>query len=215
MKTNDLIEELARGLTPIERLPRPSASVAAWCAGAAIYVGLLAFGMSSLEGDSIGVGASFWIAQAAAMATAVLASAAAFTTVIPGLASRARVWATAAAVAWLATLVAASPADVDWSAVAGASHEWLCVAFIVFGGAPPMVALALMLRRGAPLRPVTTAAFAALAAATLANIGACVSLPHANGAITLTWHGGVVAASVVLAAASARLIFTWPTAQRS
>jgi hypothetical protein len=83
------------------------------------------------------------------------------------------------------------------------------VGFIVAGGAPLLAVLAWMLRRGAPLEPATTAAFAALAVAALANVGACVSLPHANNAVTLFWHGGVVAAVTVGAAVCGRLLFSW------
>jgi hypothetical protein len=72
-----------------------------------------------------------------------------------------------------------------------------------------------MLRRGAPLNPATTAAFAALSVAALANVGACVSLPHANDAVTLAWHGGTIAVVTACAAASGRRLFSWPHAGRS
>jgi hypothetical protein len=70
-----------------------------------------------------------------------------------------------------------------------------------------------MLRRGAPLRPSTTAAFAVLAAAALANAGACFSLPHANGAVTFAWHGTVVLVLIILGALTGRLVFAWRRAQ--
>jgi hypothetical protein len=124
-----------------------------------------------------------------------------------------RWWAAAAALVWLATLGAAPSADFDWSKVAAASHEWICVGFIVLGGAPLAAVIARMLRRGAPLSPATTAAFAALAVGALANVGACVALPHASGAITLVWHGSVVLASIVLAALLGGLAFSWRTAR--
>jgi hypothetical protein len=108
-----------------------------------------------------------------------------------------------------------SVADADWSAVSTATHEWWCVGFIVVGGAPLLFVLARMLRRGAPLRPATTAAFAALSVAALANVGACLSLPHANNAVTLAWHGGVIVVSTLCAAASGRLLFSWRLARPS
>jgi hypothetical protein len=72
-----------------------------------------------------------------------------------------------------------------------------------------MLVLAVMLRRGAPLTPGATAALAALAVAALANVGACLSLPHANSAITVVWHGGVVLVLAAVAALAARLLFGW------
>jgi hypothetical protein len=150
------------------------------------------------------------VSQAAAVVTGVLAALAAFNSVVPG-SPNLRVWAVLAGVVWLGTLVMSSA--WDWAAVATASHEWLCVGFIVLGGAPLMVALAVMLRRGAPLRPAATGALAALAVGALANVGACLSLPHANGAITFAWHGGTVVLLVAAAAWSGQLVFRWSGAQ--
>jgi len=153
--------------------------------------------------DSIG------LVEATSIAAGVLASGAAFASVVPGSSSRLQWWAVAAALVWLATLGAAPLAGIDWSTVAAASHEWLCVGFIVVGGAPLAVVLARLLRRGAPLSPAMTAALGALAVGSLANVGACLSLPHANGAVTFAWHGGVVLGVVALAALAGHYLFSW------
>jgi hypothetical protein len=181
--------------------------------GAVAYVGVLVVGMNALKGDSAGVGAGFWISQIAAIVVGLLASRAAFASVIPGLPSHARGWAVLAALVWLGTLVVASPWNFDWASVVGANHEWVCVGFIVIGGTPLMLVLTVMLRRGAPLSPAATAALAALAVAAMANVGACLSLPHANSAITVVWHGGVVLALAAVAALTARLLFGWSAAR--
>jgi len=215
MNTNDLIDNLAAGLEPVAPLWPPGKRAAAWSLGAALYVSLLVIGMSSGGTGTDGAGAMFWVPQIAAIVTGLVASAAAFASVVPGLPKQSRAWAAAAALVWLGTLVVASPGDVDWATVPVASHEWICVGVIVVGGAPLMLALMLMLRHGAPLSPATTAALAALAVGTLANVGACLSLPHANGAITFAWHGGVVLALVVVAAVSGSLVFAWPARSRS
>ena len=76
-----------------------------------------------------------------------------------------------------------------------------------------MLVLTVMLRRGAPLNPAATAALAALAVGAMANVGACLSLPHANSAITLVWHGGVVLVLAAVAALTARLVFGWSAAR--
>jgi len=209
MNTDDLVQKLARELEPVAPLRRPAARAGAWFAGAALFIAALAIGMGFVNGYPDGVDVTFWAVQVAAIVTSLLASAAAFASVIPGLSSRSRSLAIAAAASWLVMLAAASTADADWSAVSSATHEWWCVGFIVAGGAPLLVALARMLRRGAPLNPATTAAFAALSAAALANVGACISLPHANNAVTLAWHGGVIAAATMGAAACGRLVFFW------
>lgn len=209
MNTNDLIEDLARGLEPSAPLSRPGRRAAAWSLGAAVYLSLIVVGVSVFKARAPGAGAGLWVSQIAAVVMGLLASRAAFVSVVPGLPKGSRVWAVLAALVWLGTLVAASPPDFDWAAVLSASHEWVCVGFIIVGGAPLMWVLAAMLRRGAPLSPATTAAFAALAVGALANVGACLSLPHANSAVTFAWHGGVVLALVLVAALTGRLVFGW------
>lgn len=213
MNTNDLIENLGRGLEPIAPLWRPSTRAAAWSLGAAFYVGILVVGMSVGKSGTAGAGTGYWVSQIAAVVMGLLASRAAFASVVPGSSKRAWLWAVLAAVVWLGTLAFASPWDFDWATVLGATHEWLCVGFIVIGGVPLMWVLAVMLRRGAPLTPGATAAFAALAVAGLANVGACLSLPHANSAVTLAWHGGVVLALVLVAAFAGQLVFRWNAAR--
>ncbi len=209
MNTNDLIEDLARGVKPITPLWRPGRRAAAWCFGATVYLGIVVLAMSAVNARAGGAGAAFWVSQIAAVAMGLLASRAAFVSVVPGMSKRSHAWAVLAALVWLGTLVAASPPDFDWGTVPAASHEWMCVGFIVMAGAPLMFVLAVMLRRGAPLRPATTAAFAALAVGALANVGACLSLSHANSAITLAWHGSAVIALAAFGAFAGRFMFVW------
>ena len=212
MNTNDLIETLAQGLEPKATLWRPGTRTAAWALGAAVYLGILVLTMSAINSHTGSAGAGFWASQIAAVVMGLLAGRAAFVSVVPGLPKRSRVWPVLAALVWLGTLAAASPPDFDWPTVLAASHEWVCVGFIVMGGVPLMWVLVAMLRRGAPLSPATTAAFAALAVAALANVGACLSLPHANSAITFAWHGGVVLILALVAALTGHLMFRWRTA---
>lgn len=216
MNTNDLIDSLAEGLEPAAPLWSPGKRTLAWFLGALLYVGVLIAAMSFADKWS-GDGWLVWLPQLAAIVTGLLASGAAFASVVPGVPQRLRVWAGVAALTWLGIVLAASPAEVDWASVPGANHEWGCVGVIVVGGAPLMWALLFMLRRGAPLRPAVTGALAALTVGALTNIAACVSLPHANGAITFAWHGGVVLALVLIAAAGGHLVFEWrarPTSAR-
>jgi hypothetical protein len=210
LNTDELAEKLAREVEPAPALPRPGARARAWFLGAVVYVAVLAVAMIVVPASERGTGSPFWFAQAAAIAASLFAAVAAFASVVPGLVSRAQIGAAAAVLIWLASLIVA-PGQFDWSTAAAASHEWLCVGFIVLGGAPLLAALAWLLRAGAPLRPATTAAFAALSVATLANVGACAALPHENGAIMLLWHGGVVVSCVALAALAGRFLFSWRT----
>jgi hypothetical protein len=124
--------------------------------------------------------------------------------------ARALSWAITAAGLWTVSLLA-SAGTVDFSQVSAAQREWICVGVTVLGGMPLMVALAAMLRRGAALSPNKTAALAALAAGVLANVAACGSLAHGNGAVTWVWHGAAVVIAAVASAALGQRILSWRT----
>jgi hypothetical protein len=76
------------------------------------------------------------------------------------------------------------------------------------------VAMALMIRRGAPLTPQLTAAPGALAAVGIGNAGICVFHPHASNLVILVWHcGTVLLITAVVGMAGAHLV-RWPAATR-
>lgn len=211
MNTNELIDSLARELAPAPVLPRPGRRAAVWAAAALLYIGVLVVGMRTALPGAATDGWLAWLPQVLAVATGVLASSAAFASTVPGAPLRAVGWTAAAVAAWLGSVLLASPGELEWAGALAARHEWACVAVIIGGGAPLLFVLARLLRRGAPLSPRLTAGVAVLAAASLANIGACLSLPHSNGAVTLVWHGGLTAALVLLGAVSGPLWLKWPT----
>jgi hypothetical protein len=209
MNTNDLIENLAARLTPVERLWRPGRRTLVWAVAAPAYVGMLAVWVSGGATANPGAGLVFWWPQIAALVAAVVAARAAFGSVVPG-ARGAAVWATLAALAWLASLAAAASWRSD-AAVWANQHEWACVAFMGVGGVPLLAASAVALRRGAPLRPAATGALAALAVGALASVGACWSLPHPDNGVILVWHGAAALVLVLLGAAVAPLVWRWPS----
>lgn len=216
MNTDHLIERLADRLPPAPPLRRPGIRAIVWLGGAALYLGLLTLSMTSgADLAANGSGIRFVIPQLAAIATGTLAAAAAFASVIPGYSRRVLVWPVVAGMIWVGSLaIGARPEWGQPAAILAASREWTCVALIVLGGAPLAAGLSVMLRRGAPLAPATTAALGALAVGALANVGACVSHPHASSAVTLVWHGITIAALIGLAAASGRVMFTWDLSHR-
>jgi hypothetical protein len=212
MNTNELIESLARELAPVKPLAAPGRRAAVWLLAAVAYVALLAIVM---RGGQFGVGgARALLPQVAGIVASFVAARAAFAAIVPGRPAHAVGALLLAAVIWLGTLFLASTWQMPASAIVAAGHEWTCVALIVVGGAPLMWVLAAMLKRGAPLRPTSTAALAALAVGTVANVGACWSLPHGSNEITLVWHGGAVLALVLAGVLVGRLLFTWSAAAR-
>ena len=209
MNTDRLIDHLADGLSPVQPLRTPGFRAFVWLGGASAFLGVLALSMTSPADVAInGTGFGFVGPQLAAVLTSVLAAWAAFTSVIPGYSRTAFVWPVVAGVVWIGGLAIGVPPG-QAGALLAAPHEWMCVAVIVLSGAPLMAATWLMLRRGAPLHPGVTAAFAALAVGALANVAACVSHPHTNNAITLVWHGATIAVLVGVAAITGRLALKW------
>ena len=81
MNTNDLMEHLARGLTPVAPLRRPGRRAVAWSVCALFYVGILVAMMSVVGPDADGAGTGFWVSQLAAVVMALTASRAAFASV--------------------------------------------------------------------------------------------------------------------------------------
>jgi hypothetical protein len=213
MKTDELIEGLTRDLAPVLPLPRPGRRAFVWWLGAIVYV--LALAALMTRGGLLADGsARAWLPQAAALVGSLVAVRAAFVSVVPGRVGNPLGALAIAGLMWLGTLFAASAWDVSMAGIAAARHEWACVALIGLGGAPLMIVLTAMLRRGAPLSPSATAALVALAGGTVANVGACWSLPHASNEITLAWHGGAVLALVVVGALAGHHLFKWRTDPR-
>ncbi|HET8698320.1 MAG TPA: NrsF family protein [Gammaproteobacteria bacterium] len=205
MNTDELIQRLASDLAPVEPLRRPAKRAAAWLVGAGLYVGV--FLLLTRSGGAFTDRGTLW-AQLAALAACVLAALAAFASVVPGHSRVVFVWPLIAVLAWLGMLVAG--ATWPGEAVTEARHELACVGLIVLGGAPLLVALAAMLRRGAPFQPAVTGAFAALAVGALTSAGACFWRPHADDAVTLIWHGGAILAVVVACVLGARFALSVP-----
>jgi hypothetical protein len=212
MKTDDLIDRLARNVEAVTPLPRPWLRAAKWLFGAFVYMGALTLMMTSSADVTTNV-TNRWslFPQVAAIAVTAVAAGAAFASVVPGASPRVLLWPAAAVVVWLGSLLVGSLQE--WQAIGtvglAPQREWLCVAMIALGGALPALGMALMLRHGAPLTPRVTTALAMLAAAGLANVGACVSHPHTSSAVVLIWHGATILALVAVSAWAGRSVLSW------
>ena len=208
MNTEQLIERLAHDAGPVRPLQPPWFRTAVWLLGAGLYLGILTALITSSADLAANATRTFLVQQLAAIATGVAAAAAAFASVVPGSSRRVLFLPLVAAMLWLGTIMAGSLQEWVAGAPVGlvAPREWLCVVMITFGGAVPAVAITFMLRRGAPLTPRTTTALGVLAAAGLANVGACLSYPHPSDLTVLVWHGGTMLALVAGAAWAGRSV---------
>jgi hypothetical protein len=212
MNTERLIDTLARDLTPAPPLSRPWVRSAWWLLGAGAYLSVLTLMMASpAEVAANGRGWAFAF-QVAAILTAATAAGAAFASTVPGSPCRIFLLPGLAAMIWVGSLAARAVQEWSRGGVSlTAPGEWPCVAMIVFGSALPVLAMTIMLRRGAPLTPDLTAGLAMLATTSLASVSACLSHPHPSAAVILVWHGITILALVAMAARAGRGVLKWNT----
>jgi len=126
--TERLIQELARDVTPVRPLRRPTLRAAAWVAGAAVYLGVLFAVMSPR--DDLGAriyDIQFLVEQWAALLMGITAAAAALASVVPGRRLRALLMLPLGSLAvwlWLIGVRALQDAEtVGLGAADSASHR--------------------------------------------------------------------------------------------
>jgi hypothetical protein len=212
MDTERLIERLAEVAAPVRPLSRPWIRTAAWLLAAIPYVALVVLVVAPRE-DLISK-LSDWryvVEQAAALATGITAATAAFATVIPGYDRRLLLLPMLPVAIWLGSLgqgciqawIELGPAGLSLR------PDWFCFPAIVLVGAVPAIAMAVMLRRGAPLTPHVTTALGGLAAAGLGDFGLRLFHPQDASLMVLVWQVGTVFILTAMAAWAGHYLLNW------
>jgi hypothetical protein len=210
--TDELIQDIAASATPVRPLPPPWLRTAAWLALSIPYLALVMLIVSpnyDLSGKLTDV--RFLIEQTAALTTAVAAAAAAFAMTVPGYGRKWLLLPVLPFAVWLASLGLGCLEDWRQFGSEGLSlrTDWDCFPYMVLVGAIPALAIALMLRRGAPLNPHAAAALGGLAAAGLGDFG--LRLFHAQDVsiMVLVWHVGTVVVLAALAGWAGSALLNW------
>jgi hypothetical protein len=212
MKTEKLIQNLAETAAPVRRLAPPSTRTAIWLAIAIPYIALVVYVVSP-RADLLGKFSEipYVLEQLAALTTGIAAAVAAFASTIPGYSRKMLLLPFLPLAVWLGTLGHGCVQDWIQFGASGLTlkPDWFCFPAIVLVGAVPAIAMAVMLRRGAPLTPSITVALGGLAAAGLGNFG--LRLFHAQDAslMVLVWQVGSVAILTMAAACAGRLLLNW------
>lgn len=212
MTTQDLIESLVSGVTPVRRLFPPVARAALWLLFAAAIVALLAVshGLRPDLGRRLQQ-PLFITGISASLLTGMLAAVAAFIVSLP---DRSRLWPLLPAPAfalWVSTL--GYQCLTDWVRLQpdgihlGETAD--CFATLVLTGVPLWFALLVMLRYVALLRSIAAAMAASLAVAAIASTA--LSLFHTlnASAMILTWNLGAAALLIGLGSASWGRMLSW------
>jgi hypothetical protein len=202
VKTEALIVELARRLTPVRRLPSVGRRFTLWLLVSAplVVIAVLAMGVRADAADTITRG-PFLLLLALSVLTAGLAAASALHFSVPGTDGATARWTPGMAlVGWTVAagvlLVNTPPANRD----ATFPIHLLCVLQIVGVAMLPGAALVAMLRRGAPVHPARTGALAALASAALGAAGTQMICPSDDPLHLLAGHIAIGAAAAVIGA---------------
>ena len=215
MDTEQLIHALASDVEPVRPLRRPTLRATRWVAGAAVYLAVLIAVMSPR--DDLGARVQdtwFLIEQGAALLMGVTAAVAALASVVPGRRLRVLLLLPLASLTvWLGLIGVRALQDAQTVGLSAVMLQmnWRCVASILVGAALPAVAMAHMLRRGAPLTPRLTAGLGGLAAAGFGNFAVCLSHPHGYD---LIWHAGTVLLLAMMAAGVGSYLLRWPQSAR-
>lgn len=208
MKTEALIRNLTNDLQPVEPLRPPRIRMLKWLAVLIPYsiaaILLIHFlGKRPLPMMDL----SFLLEQVFAVLTGLTSAAAAFASVIPGRSRSYLFWPVLPLLGWMATL----GEGCIHNSANGISlhHNLLCFPYILILGTPPAILLWMMLRRGAPLFPSSTAALGAIAAAGIGNF--CVRLVHAEdvSVMLVVWHVGGILFLTGLASVAGDHFLNW------
>lgn len=212
IKTPDLIAALAANATPVRRLRPPAMRAACWLLLAAVVLTLLAVNQD-IRPDLVQRlhQPIFAVGVAASALTGVLAAVAAFLVSLP---DRSRLWLLLpfpALVLWLSNIgyqcltgwVSIGPDGMSFGEAAR------CFATLVLTSLPLSLAMLVMLRYAAPLRPTAATLMGSLAVAAIT--ATALSLFHVIDAsvMILMWNLGTAMVFVALSGVLGRRMFRW------
>jgi len=214
IKTPDLIASLAANATPVRRLRPPVMRAACWLLLAAVVLTLLAINQGIRPDLAQRLREpTFATGLAASLLTGVLAAVSAFLVSLP---DRSRLWLLLpmpALVLWLSNI--GYQCLVQWIDIGpdGVSlgEAARCFATLVLTSLPLSLAMLVMLRYAAPLRPTAVTLTGSLAVAAIT--ATALSLFHTVDAtvMILIWNLGTAALFVALAGVFGRRMFRWVT----
>jgi len=212
IKTPDLIASLAANATPVRRLRPPVIRAAWWLLLAAVVLTLLAVNQG-IRPDLVQrlQEPAFAVSMAAALLTGVLAAIAAFLVSLP---DRSRLWLllpVPALIIWLSNV--GYQCLTQWVAIGpdgvGLGEAARCFATLVLTSLPLSLAMLVMLRYAALLRPTAATFMGSLAVAAIT--ATALSLFHTidSTVMILMWNFGTAGLFVALAALFGRRMFRW------
>ena len=215
-ETSDLIDALVDSATPVRRLRPPFLRAALWLALAAGVLGLLCIAHGVRPDISIRLQQPvFVVSMVAALATAILAAWASFKLSLPDSSRWWLLLPTPALAVWVSTIgygcltdwVTMSPDGVRMG------EAVRCFATLLLTSVPLSIAMLIMLRHAALLRPTAVSMAGGLAIAAMTSFA--LSLIHDLDAtiMILIWNLGVATLIAGLAGTFGRPVLAWVAAR--
>lgn len=212
MQTEELIRRLAGDAPPVRRLAHPAWRAMTWFALSLVYAAAVVYMMGLRPDISARVAEPrFLVEIVAALLTAMMAAAAAFCAGCPGRALWERFAPLPFLLVWLASLGEGCWRDWVRLGPEGLSlrPDFSCFPAILAISVAPTILIFIMIRRGAPIAPITTTGLATLAATALG--ASALQLFHQQDAsiMVLVWQFGSVLALTGIGALSGRRFLRW------
>ncbi len=210
--TSDLIDALAGSVTPVRRLRPPFLRAALWLSLAAVVLGLLCLAHGVRADISMRLREPvFVVGMIGALATAILAALASFKLSLPDSSRWWLVLPLPALTVWVSTI--SYGCLTDWVRMdpegVHMGETVRCFATLLLTSVPLSIAMLVMLRHAALLRPTAVAAIGGMAIAAMTSFA--LSLLHDLDAtiMILLWNLGTAALIAGLASAFGRPALAW------
>ena len=216
MRTEELVKTLAANVAPVTPLPSPHIRMLIWLSISVAYAALVVM-LVGLRPDISAklTDPRFLVEVSAAFMVSMLAAAAAFCAECPGRPLWERFVPVPAIALWLASLGGGCWQAWIQNGPAGLTivPDLLCFPSIVLVGIVPGILILAMIRRGAPIAPITTMALAMLAVGAFG--AATLRLFHTQDAsiMVLVWQFGSVAMLAALGGLFGRHFLGWAHAR--
>lgn len=212
MRTEDLVKNLAANAAPVTPLPSPHIRMLIWLSISVAYAMLVVIVVGLRPDiDAKLADPRFLVEITSAFLVSMLAAYAAFSAECPGSPLWERFAPVPAIFLWLASLGGGCWQAWIQNGPAGLTitPDLHCFPSIVLIGIVPGILILAMIRRGAPIAPLTTVALAMLAAGALG--AATLRLFHTQDAsiMVLIWQFGSVAVLAALGGLLGRQFLSW------
>lgn len=208
----DVIDFLVADAKPVRPLSPPLIRLLRWMAISVPFVAMVVAAMHWRPDLAAKFGEGrYLLEQGAALATSITAGFAAFSAGVPGRSRWISLLPLLSLTVWLSSL--GEGCLVNWLRAGPdgltLQPDWQCLPAIAMTGAAPAIAMAVMLRRGAPLSPRAGLLLGALAAAALGDVGLRLYHPQDASLMVLVWQFGSVVLLSGLSGAFGKRLLRW------